>query len=396
MTTMKVLILIFAISCSGVLANHNKLQSNIRLDDNLLVGTRYYKWTDESRLDEEYEKNSYREIHVQIWFPIDKTKISSANYKRASYMPELNKARPFLTNWSDQDFLEVKNIKTHSLVNTKISNQKDKYPVLILSPSLAGHTSFYTYYAERLANLGYIVVGVNHKYESNYVISKEGKVTYRNLKFHDDLKKLKIPQEITAEGYRKKRGRRITVLGRDLVFCLNQLSLVNKLDFGNRLELTKVGAFGHSVGGGAAIDAAKLDKRFVTIINIDGTPSYWALKTGMDQPFMYIEDLKDLKHKGNKIQYDRRNNFCKKVKSDCYRVLVPNTNHNSFVGSNYYSSDSDSEKKKVLKVLNTTLNYLTSFFDKYLRDKNSEIKDENSKDVRVLSFLKNRPQKSAM
>lgn len=351
---------------------------------NFAVGTKYFKWRDESRIDKHYGENEFREVHIQVWYPIEKTK---TNLKRADYFPEIEKAKSVLTNWSEEDLRLVKSVNTNSFVGAEISEKSDKYPVLIFSPSLGGHTSFYSFYAERLANAGYVVVGVNHKFESNYIINKDGEVIVQNHKFHDDLKELKIPEEITGDEYREKKGERHRIIGKDLIFVLNQLEEKNASDFSNRLDLNKVGVWGHSIGGAASIDAAKMDKRFKAVLNFDGTPSGWALREGLDQPFMYIEDLTDLSHSGYKMQFDRREAFCQKVSSDCYRVLIGNANHNSFVDINYYEAIDEKQKSASLKIIETSLKYMTDFFDKHLRNNNVEIKNHESKDLKVITKL---------
>ena len=71
----------------------------------------------------------------------------------------------------------------------------------------------YTYYAEKLAKCGFVVVGINHLYESEYVIDNNMNIIPANLAFHDSLKTLDIPKQITAEKYREVKGIRQKVLG---------------------------------------------------------------------------------------------------------------------------------------------------------------------------------------
>jgi hypothetical protein len=84
------------------------LKQNISAQGNFSVGTRYYKWTDASRIDEHYGENELRSVHVQVWYPIESSK---TNLKRADYFPEIEKAKPFLTNRTEEDKFKVKGKK---------------------------------------------------------------------------------------------------------------------------------------------------------------------------------------------------------------------------------------------------------------------------------------------
>ncbi|QQS41669.1 MAG: hypothetical protein IPM63_01615 [Acidobacteriota bacterium] len=334
-------------------------------------GVKSFAWTDRSRTDTFYGKDEYREVSVTVWYPAEPCEGKQCEY--APLISDLDKALPKLNGVSDETIEKLRTLRSKSRSGLKISKQRDKYPVLLFSPSLGGHTAFHTGLAEALADLGYVVVGVNHKFESWYIINEEGRVIPENHRFHDELKELRIPEDITADGYREKRGERLRILGEDLIFVLNKLGELNESVFGGRLELSSVGAFGHSVGGAAAMEAANLDRRIAAVINFDGTPSGQVLKEGIKQPFMMIEDKKDLTQPGNKIQFDRRQDLCEKVGGDCYRVLIPGASHNSFSEFGVLMETDFSKRKPGIDILDTTLRFVESFFDSYLLGEDADL-----------------------
>lgn len=347
------------------------------------IGTRYFKWTDESRIDAVYSDNELREVHVQVWFPTTQPKTSLT---KASYLPEFEKAAPQLDQLSAETVRLWNNIPTNAWQATEISKERQKYPVLLISPGLGGHSSFFTHYAEEAVKRGYVVVGVNHKYESAYIVRKNGDVLPADHRFQDRIKSLRIPEDISADEYRKKRGTRIEVLGKDLVFVLDKLTEINKENFDGRLSLKKVGAFGHSYGGGAAIDASRFDKRFQAVINIDGTPSYDALNEGTSVPLMFLEDLQENKSRGSKIVNKRRDDFCKLVAADCFRVLMADSNHNSFLDTNLHSNPGE-ESRQIIDASNQAM---LGFFDKYLLNQIGGFPPKATKATKIRSFVKTR------
>src|SRR5262249_35277934 len=84
----------------------------------------------------------------------------------------------------------------------------------------------------------------------------------------------------------------------DIRFALNELGRQNRiassqLPFAGRLDLARVGAFGHSAGGQAAAHACQVDRRLRACLNQDGLTSYApfyldARGWGMDQPFLLM------------------------------------------------------------------------------------------------------------
>lgn len=347
------------------------------------VGSRYYSWTDWNRADEIYEAGAYREVLVQLWYPThDKL---TKEFKEAPYMPFLEVAKPHLTSWSEEDFQLVNEIKTKGLLDAPILKAEKKYPLILFAPALGAHSSYYTTYAERFAQEGYIVMGVNVKYESEYVLGENKKVSVSNLQFHDSLKTLKIPEEITAEGYREAKAVRLRFVSQDLIFALNQLAKEEELEA--IIDFDNIGVMGHSIGGFAAVYAARADQRIKACINLDGTPPPESLEEGMEQPLLFVEDLTDYKnHAGYKILFERREGLCKKVKSQAYRVLIGNTNHSGFYSSNIRFADNEEERKIASRPIEITYTYSAKFFDKFLKGKKETIEAMRSDSLEVFVF----------
>ncbi len=352
--------------------------------DTFNVGTKLFVWKDSTRDDPYYGRK--RIINVKVWYPTD-ANIRAEDYPLSPYFYRIQEAYKSLPYWSEEDLALALSIETNSLVKAPIAKSAATFPLLIFSPSLGANLSAFSFYAEQLAQEGYIVAGVNHLYESEYVFDEEGRLFLNNVAFHDSLKTLEIPEQITAEEYRAVKGLRQKVLGEDLMFCLNQLTKLNATEFSSQINLSRVGAYGHSIGGAAAVYAAYLDPRFKAVLNLDGTPPSVALEEGIQQPFMFIEDLTDYKnHEGYAKMHQRRSDFCNKVGGDAYRILLAGINHNSFLDSHYYTAESEEEKASALKVLVQTEYYMQQFFDQYLQGETSEIKATTTEALEILTF----------
>lgn len=345
------------------------------------TGVKQYSWIDASRTDPHYA--GQRIINAQVWYPSEKTDRDSIP---APYYFSIEKAHPKLENWSEEDFNQVNLVVTKSVMESPLLNHSKKYPLLVFSPSLGGNLSMYTYYAERLAAEGYIVMGINHLYESEYVLDLQEKVILANLSFHDSLKTLQIPEEITAERYREVKGERQKILGLDLIFGLNQL--LEEPFFKDYIDKTQIGMYGHSFGGAAAIYASMLDERVKAVIDLDGTPPSVALEQGIDAHFLFIEDLTDYNnHIGYGKLHKRRNDFCELNRSDSWRVLIGGFNHNSFLDINYYLAENETNRLQEERNLNLILKYMNSFLNTYLlKSKQDSLKPQLTDSLQIFEF----------
>ena len=78
----------------------------------------------------------------------------------------------------------------------------------------------------------------------------------------------------------------------DIAFVLDRLARLNASDssgkFGGRLDLTRVGVFGHSLGGAVAAQFCHEDFRCRAGIDIDGAPYGSVIDAGLRQPFMFL------------------------------------------------------------------------------------------------------------
>jgi pimeloyl-ACP methyl ester carboxylesterase len=84
----------------------------------------------------------------------------------------------------------------------------------------------------------------------------------------------------------------------DTAFVLSRLKQWNASDpserFTGRLDMTRVGVFGHSFGGATAAQFCHDDSRCKAGIDVDGAPFGSVVREGMDKPFLFL--LSDHSH----------------------------------------------------------------------------------------------------
>ena len=120
------------------------------------VGRTSSEWADTSR-PEIYSSDpgDHREFVVWIWYPAT----AGHNAEPTMYLPQ---------SWAPVgDFLglDTAGVTGHAMADPPVAGDGSEHPVLVLSPS-GFSPLLLTAVAEEIASHGYVVVGVNHTYES--------------------------------------------------------------------------------------------------------------------------------------------------------------------------------------------------------------------------------------
>jgi pimeloyl-ACP methyl ester carboxylesterase len=87
-------------------------------------------------------------------------------------------------------------------------------------------------------------------------------------------------------------GKLLTAWTADIAFALDRLEQLNSSGasgkFTGRLDMTRVGVFGHSFGGAQAAQFCHEDSRCKAGIDLDGAPFGSVVRDGLHQPFMFV------------------------------------------------------------------------------------------------------------
>src|SRR2546429_4704433 len=146
----------------------------------------------------------------------------------------------------------------------------------------------YSTLAEDLASHGYVVVGLDAPYRTSSVVFPDGRVMRRIPENNPELCLEKTGQERD-----RCANRLLTAWTSDMAFVLDKLEQLNASPasgkFAGRLDLTRVGVFGHSFGGATAAQFCSQDSRCKAGIDIDGSLHGIVIAAGIHKPSMFIE-----------------------------------------------------------------------------------------------------------
>jgi predicted dienelactone hydrolase len=246
------------------------------------VGRMEYDWTDQSRTDPLAPRaGTQRELIVWAWYPAMRV----SGVKVAPDLP------PTWAQLSDQQhgrfgqllFQRTDSIQTHSVENAPLSTASARYPVLIFEPGLGNIPTQYTTLLEDLASHGYIIFAITPTYSSDVVVFPDGREASATSAG-------RLPE--TNANLQAAGNQLVTVWAQDVIFVMNQLDRLNATPgtmWSQRLDLTRLGDFGHSFGGATAAQVCQLDRRCKAGIDLDGALFGPVVQTGLEKPFMVIQ-----------------------------------------------------------------------------------------------------------
>ena len=137
----------------------------------------------------------------------------------------------------------------------------------------------YSTLAEDLASHGYVVVGFDAPYRTMVVPFPDGRVTTRIAENNPERSPERAGQDRDLCA-----NRLLNAWTADMAFVLNRLEQLNASDasgkFMGRLDMTRVGVFGHSFGGAAAALFCHEDSRCKAGIDVDGAPHGSVIQAG--------------------------------------------------------------------------------------------------------------------
>ncbi len=306
-----------------------------------------------------------REIMAQIWYPA----APAADARPMRWLSNAPVIGPAISDWVRlPDFLfdHINLINSNSYLDAPIVGAS-AYPVLLYSHGWGGFRQINQNQIEQLASLGYVVVAVDHTYGAMVTEMPDGRVI---------LNKRAILPASTTPDFASRFAELANVYAQDLRFTLDQLERANAGEgpfgarFAGRLDLGRIGLFGHSTGGAAVFQACGQDTRCKAVVAQDPvTTGVDAAITsrGLTQPSLSFFSKDYLDSPSDK----RTVSMLQAGKSDGYRIGIPTAAHYDFVLTPFFSPLAPAiglkgpiPSDRIVGLIDA---YQDAFFDQYLR-----------------------------
>lgn len=250
--------------------------------------------------------DSTRTLKVLSWYPTTDTAVR----RRAPYLREEAALRAMAALGPNPAAAALVNVavSTHAWLDARIDGRGAPFPVVVFSHGYLGMPSDYTALMEELASHGVAVYSIAHAGESMALTLNEGEHDLL-VNGHNQLRAR--PRQVLGEWSAEDSIATVVTAARDaaqaeaaLRWYLSRIPMsteavqrwvddtqavvdaITRLPIAQpgsrrRLDLSRLAAVGHSMGGVASAAYCARDRRCRTAINLDGSPQYGDL---IDRP----------------------------------------------------------------------------------------------------------------
>ncbi len=295
------------------------------------VGTRVLQWTDPDRPETfTVDPQDRRTVVAQLWYPAQN---SSAGVPRAQYLgrteDEARTVSEALARGAGLPgilFDGVPRARTHATPDAPVAGAGGRFPIVLFSPGSSGVRTQNTAWAEQLASHGYVVAALDHPYDSAAVVLTDGRtITTATVSTGNRDEDDRLAGDWTA------------IRAADLGFVLTRLEGLDRGDgadpLAGRLDTGRVAATGHSMGGAAALQAARQDHRIDAVIDLDGYPR-GPLSPDLGQPTLALTQAIT---PGTDPRYlPRLTEVLTRGTATNYRLTIPGAAHLTFTDGPLY------------------------------------------------------------
>jgi len=339
------------------------------------VGTTIHEFTDKARKELYSGKEEPRRFMVQVWYPAEVT----ANAKHAPWMSEPKIYAPAIASFLDLPSFFLDHLAlsvSPAYLDMPLAETSEPYPVILFSHGWNGFNAQNTGQAIELASHGYVVISTQHTYGAVITVFPDGTVAPNNPKA--------LPENADDPNYEVVARKLVNQWAGDLAFVLDQFQGFDEdadSPYFQKMDMERIGVYGHSTGGGAAIQFCGVDPRCKSVLGMDPFMrpiSAEVIENGISQPsfFMFSQGWADLvDSKNNKLF----NQFYPNISNNFGVVSINGTKHFDFSDLPLLSPIAPQlglkgplNGKRVTKIVDS---YLLDFFEMTLNNKPSSLLD---------------------
>jgi alpha-beta hydrolase superfamily lysophospholipase len=366
------------------------------------IGTTEWRLTDRSRPETFAGPGEFRQVEVIAWYPAAAGGGAVAPYLREG----VAEVRPFAKLFgAETAFDQVESVATHAEVDARPASTPAKLPLLVFSHGYTGMPSSYTALMEDLASHGYAVLSIVHPYEAGAATLADGRIVSMNgadgtfrqgiqdvlaewgpedqtmtavTSATDDAEQIRLLRGYLATlkqtGVMLRRWVDDTRLVLDRLSGLPARSVASRL--AARLDPSRIGAFGHSMGGVTSAQFCLEDARCRAGLNLDGIPQYGPMiDRRMPKPFLMVYSARPGRDGASDPIYRR-------AAHPYYRLDVRDTGHLEFTNMVFWGGPL--RERNVLRALpparaaEITAAIVRQYFDQELLGQRSPMLAGNS------------------
>jgi predicted dienelactone hydrolase len=344
-----------------------------------------------------------RELMITIYYPASPP---------AGASPAPHTEGPIRAVFVTPGFLQD-SVRAHAFVDVPLADDGARYPVIVFSPGMGFLPILYAPTLEDLASHGYVVVSLSHPYSTAATVFPDGRVVTSTAEAGSRALSEATAKATSDAEFDPVVNRIGAVWVADVRFVLDQMEQFNASDspFTGRLDLTRVGVIGHSLGGGVAAAAMYEDNRFDAAINMDGTLFGEVATHGVARPLMLMlservpltaEQIKLSGSSPEAYAYFQQREAATQATAHehaapGYRLTLQGSTHRTFIGFEPIAAPALLIPAEVVgridgaRAVGIINDYVVSFFDQHVKGQNSALLGGSPTDYPEIVFESHNP-----
>ena len=363
------------------------------------VGRTGFHWTDSTRADPLAPgATARRELVVQVWYPAELKGPGRGEYipHAAAIAAAIGDSAMAAEFGTARTAITTGQVRSYSIPHARLKKSERDFRVLIFSPGFGESSLTYSAQLEEMASQGYVVFGLEHPYDTYAVeLGPQRIVPFARAKW-DSARAL-------PHGAVAYQLAQVPLRAGDIRFVIDQLPRLGDLHgpdrFADAVDLNRIGAFGHSLGGMAAASACREDARIRACLNEDADDEGRPYDGGIaalpiKQPFLFFAtdhsiyvsrrtpvptDSALAAMKLSRPAYDsivrlyqdNQDRALEAMPGGAIRVMAeaPDFTHRSFIDLKVLQARDSAAIARETEYLQVIRRYVVAFFDFYLREK---------------------------
>ena len=250
------------------------------------------------------DPNDQRELMLKIWYP---SNADVSSLKGETYLDYANRSGFAVKYGLPPGALEYLNgVATYAYTGIPVADES--FPVLLFSHGYGSKAHGYYGILTEIASRGYIIINMNHSYESLGATFPDGHVAHFDFDYQNEITAESMPViQPLIDAFKNDlsyqdrhvivretslnyfEGRIQDRWAKDMIVILDLLEKWNGEGLlKGKMDLNKVGVFGHSVGGGSAGNLAMKDDRIKAAVNLDGIQWGPKIDSAYQIPYLYV------------------------------------------------------------------------------------------------------------
>jgi hypothetical protein len=331
------------------------------------------------------DRTDKRRLMIKVWYPSEESggeKDPYVDKAGRNGFAEKYGLPPSMLNYLNK-------VETNVYRNIQIADET--FPVLIFSHGYNSKANGYYALLSEVVSHGYVVFAINHTYESTGTTFPDGTEVYFDYEYASRIESGTWDRVAPAvEAFKSGLAfedrhpfveRALTTYfvkdiieywANDIKDVVSELYAWNDSGFFNgKLDLSNVGAFGHSRGGGAAGQSILMDDRIKAGANLDGVQWGQIVDTVFHKPFLYLSADWPPEHENF-----NQHAYVNKSTAVFYDGIILQSGHSNFMDIPYMiplqalNEAGDIDPDLAIRIAGRVV---TAFFDRHLKSKDIEL-----------------------